>query len=41
MRRRLFQQWLVDMLCYVKIEKDRINFCKQNRKQLRAETYKG
>jgi len=39
MGRRLFQQWLVDS--YVKIEKDRINFCKQNQKQLRAETYQG
>jgi len=37
MGRRLFQQWFVDS--YVKIEKDRINFCKQNQKQLRAETY--
>ncbi|XP_024877995.1 uncharacterized protein LOC112458538, partial [Temnothorax curvispinosus] len=39
MERRLFQQWLVDS--YVKIEKDRINYCKQNQKQLRAETYQG
>jgi len=39
MRRRLFQQWLVNS--YVKIENDRINFCKQNQKQLRAETYQG
>ncbi|XP_011872670.1 PREDICTED: uncharacterized protein LOC105564699, partial [Vollenhovia emeryi] len=39
MGRRLFQQWLVDN--YVKIEKDRINYCKQNQKQLRAETYQG
>lgn len=39
MGRRLFQQWLVDS--YVKIEKDRINYCKQNQKQLRAETYQG
>jgi len=37
MERRLFQQWLVDS--YIKIEKDRINYCKQNQKQLRAETY--
>ncbi|KYN21838.1 ATP-dependent DNA helicase PIF1, partial [Trachymyrmex cornetzi] len=37
MGRRLFQQWLVDN--YVKIEKDRINYCKQNQKQLRAESY--
>ncbi|KYN18631.1 ATP-dependent DNA helicase PIF1, partial [Trachymyrmex cornetzi] len=37
--RRLFQQWLVDN--YVKIEKDRINYCKQNQKQLRAESYQG
>ncbi|XP_071643019.1 uncharacterized protein [Temnothorax longispinosus] len=39
MGRRLFQQWLVDS--YVKIEKDRINYCKQNQKQLRVETYQG
>ncbi|CAG9765932.1 unnamed protein product [Ceutorhynchus assimilis] len=37
--RRLFQQWLVDS--YVKIEKDRINFCKENQKKLRAESYQG
>jgi len=39
MGRRLFQQWLVDN--YIKVEKDRINYCKQNQKQLRAETYQG
>ncbi|XP_036139525.1 uncharacterized protein LOC118644642 [Monomorium pharaonis] len=39
MGRRLFQQWVVDN--YVKIEKDRINYCKQNQKQLRVETYQG
>ncbi|KYM98545.1 ATP-dependent DNA helicase PIF1 [Cyphomyrmex costatus] len=37
--RRLFQQWLVDN--YVKIEKDRINFCKTHQKELRCETYQG
>ncbi|XP_043463735.1 uncharacterized protein LOC122499439 [Leptopilina heterotoma] len=36
---RLFQQWLVDN--YVKIEKDRINFCRFNQKTLRADTYQG
>jgi len=35
--RRLFQQWLVDS--YVKIEKDRINYCKDHQKELRTETY--
>lgn len=39
MGRRLFQQRLVDS--YVKIEKDRINYCKRNQKQLRVETYQG
>ncbi|KAB0792783.1 hypothetical protein PPYR_00660 [Photinus pyralis] len=39
MGRRLFQQWLVDS--YVKIEKDRIQFCKDNQKKLRAESYQG
>ncbi|XP_034943479.1 uncharacterized protein [Chelonus insularis] len=37
--RRLFQQWVVDS--YVKIEKDRIRYCKNNQKQLRVETYQG
>lgn len=36
--RRLFQQWLVDN--YVKVERDRIEYCKNNQKKLRAETYK-
>ena len=39
MGRRLFQQWIVDS--YVKIEKDRIEYCRSNQKQLRAETYQG
>jgi len=37
--RRLFQQWLVDN--YVKIEKDRIDYCKTHQKELRSETYQG
>jgi len=37
--KRLFQQWLVDN--YVKIEKDRINWCKENQKQLRMKKYQG
>lgn len=37
--RRLFQQWCVDN--YVKIEKDRIEYCRNNQKQLRADSYKG
>lgn len=37
--RRLFQQWLVDN--YVKIEKDRTDFCKTHQKELRSETYQG
>uniref|UniRef100_A0ABD2WRG2 ATP-dependent DNA helicase n=1 Tax=Trichogramma kaykai TaxID=54128 RepID=A0ABD2WRG2_9HYME len=37
--RRLFQQWVVDS--YVKIEKDRIQYCKDNQKELRADTYQG
>ncbi|KMQ91419.1 hypothetical protein RF55_8718 [Lasius niger] len=37
--RRLFQQWLVDS--YVKIEKDRINYCRDHQKELRTETYQG
>jgi len=36
---RLFQQWLVDS--YVKIEKDRLNYCKDHQKELRTETYQG
>ncbi|XP_011858756.1 PREDICTED: uncharacterized protein LOC105556283 [Vollenhovia emeryi] len=39
MGKRLFQQWLVDN--YVKIEKDRINWCKENHKQLRVEKHQG
>jgi len=31
----LFQQWLVDS--YVKIEKDRINYCRNHQKELRTE----
>ncbi|XP_058809854.1 uncharacterized protein LOC131675045 [Phymastichus coffea] len=37
--RRLFQQYVVDS--YVKIEKDRIQYCKHHQKELRADTYKG
>ncbi|XP_068990456.1 uncharacterized protein [Neodiprion pinetum] len=37
--RRLFQQWVVDN--YVKIEKDRIEFIKENQRKIRAETYCG
>ncbi|XP_036146775.1 uncharacterized protein LOC118646933 [Monomorium pharaonis] len=37
--KRLFQQWLVDS--YVKIEKDRINWCKENQKHLRVEKHQG
>jgi len=36
--RRLFQ-WLVDS--YVKIEKDRINYCRDHQKELCTETYQG
>ncbi|XP_043474383.1 uncharacterized protein LOC122506333 [Leptopilina heterotoma] len=36
---RLFQQWIVDS--YVKIEKDRRNFSRNNQKKLRADTYEG
>ncbi|XP_058802820.1 uncharacterized protein LOC131670858 [Phymastichus coffea] len=36
---RLFQQWAVDS--YVKVEKDRIQYCKDHQKELRADTYKG
>ncbi|XP_074096362.1 uncharacterized protein LOC141525697 [Cotesia typhae] len=36
---RLFQQWLVDS--YVKIEKDRIIYCKEHQNQLRVDTYQG
>ncbi|XP_057335095.1 uncharacterized protein LOC130673899 [Microplitis mediator] len=39
MGRRLSQQWIVDS--YVKIEKDRLNYCKFNQKKLRAESYQG
>lgn len=37
--RRLFQQWVVDNCA--KIEKDRIQYCKDNQNKLRADTYKG
>ncbi|XP_067214192.1 uncharacterized protein [Linepithema humile] len=37
--RRLFQQWLVDN--YVKMQKDRIDYCKTHQKELRSETYQG
>ncbi|XP_029678787.1 uncharacterized protein LOC115244912, partial [Formica exsecta] len=37
--RRLFQQWLVDG--YVKIEKDRIDYCKNHQIELHTETYQG
>jgi len=37
--RRLFQQWLVDN--YVKIKKDRINYCREYQKELRTEIYQG
>ncbi|XP_044005453.1 uncharacterized protein LOC122850360 [Aphidius gifuensis] len=36
---RLFQQWIVDN--YVKIEKDRLTYCRNNQKTLRADTYQG
>ncbi|XP_058801513.1 uncharacterized protein LOC131670146 [Phymastichus coffea] len=36
---RLFQQWVVDS--YVKVEKDRIQYCKDHQKELKADTYKG
>ncbi|XP_058810633.1 uncharacterized protein LOC131675610 [Phymastichus coffea] len=36
---RLFQQWIIDS--YVKVEKDRIQYCKDHQKELRADTYKG
>ena len=35
--RRLFQQYLVDS--YVKIERDRINYCKFNQEKLRRDSY--
>ncbi|KYN07868.1 ATP-dependent DNA helicase PIF1, partial [Cyphomyrmex costatus] len=37
--RRLFQQWLVDN--YVKIKKDKIEYCKKHQQELRVETYQG
>ena len=37
--RRLFQQWIVDS--YVKVERDRIEFIRNNKKQLRIESYQG
>ena len=36
---RSFQQWIVDS--YVKMEKDRMNYCRCNQKKLRADTYQG
>ncbi|XP_051163766.1 uncharacterized protein LOC127283125 [Leptopilina boulardi] len=36
---RLFQQWLVDF--YVKIERDRLEYCKANQKKLRIDSYQG
>ncbi|XP_044019589.1 uncharacterized protein LOC122860013 [Aphidius gifuensis] len=36
---RLFQQWVVDS--YVKVEKDRMNFCRMNQKKIRADSYQG
>lgn len=39
MGRRLFQQWIVDH--YVKTEKDKMTFLKNNQKQLRADSYEG
>jgi len=39
LERRLFQQWLVDS--YAKMEKDRIDYCKNHQKELRTETYQG
>ena len=33
----LFQQWLVDN--YIKVEKDRITFCKQNQTKILSESY--
>ena len=35
--KRLFQQYLVDN--YVKVEKDRINYCKNHQKELHIERY--
>ena len=37
MGRRLFQQYVVD--AYVKIEKDRIMYCKSHQKEITADTY--
>ena len=37
--KRLFQQYVVDS--YVKIEKDRIQYCKDHQKEIKADTYKG
>ncbi|XP_008202049.2 uncharacterized protein LOC103315369 [Nasonia vitripennis] len=39
MGRRLFQQYVVDS--YVKIEKDRIMYCKNHQKEIKADTYQG
>ena len=37
--KRLFQQYVVDG--YVKIEKDRIQYCKDHQKEIKADTYQG
>ena len=37
--KRLFQQYVVDS--YVKIEKDRIQYCKDHQKEIKPDTYKG
>ncbi|XP_058809674.1 uncharacterized protein LOC131674878 [Phymastichus coffea] len=37
--RRLFQQWVVDS--YVKIKKDRIQWCKDHQREIKADTYQG
>ena len=37
--RRLFQQWIVGS--YVKVEKDRIEYVRNNQKQLRVDSYQG
>ena len=36
---KLFQQWIVDR--YVKIERDRIEYCRNEQSKLRVETYQG
>ena len=37
--RRLFQQWIIDSC--VKVERDRIEYVRNNQKQLRVESYQG